>query len=73
MGAVMRRPPDFLSPGAKGDLQMKFQSFRQRERAKAIAKLEKRIENICFALIVIGLCAMWAFVGWQLNLLEAVH
>lgn len=50
----------------KGDLKM-------RKTEREIRKIEKRMEWIAFALVVIGILAMWAFIGYQLNLLEGMH
>lgn len=44
-----------------------------RKTEREIRKIEKRMEWIAFALVVIGILAMWAFIGYQLNLLEGAH
>lgn len=37
-----------------------------------IARLERRMQWACGLLIAFGLIAMWAYVGYQLNLLEGM-
>lgn len=44
-----------------------------RKTEREIRKIEKRMEWIAFALVVIGILAVWAFIGYQLNLLEGMH
>ena len=38
-----------------------------------IERIERRMQWACGLLIAFGLAAMWAYVGWQQNLLEGMH
>lgn len=52
---------------------VRHQYRRSVQTQAEIIRLEKRIEATIFWLIFLGVIAMWAFVGYQLNLLEQVH
>lgn len=54
-------------------LRQHFNPERELKRLREIEKLENRMRVLAFVLIALGLVAMWAFVGYQLNLLEQVH
>lgn len=50
-----------------------FSPERELANLREQAKIERRMQVICALLIFGGLVAMWAYVGYQLNLLEQVH
>lgn len=54
-------------------MQRHFSPERELAHLRKIAKIERRMQVVCAVLIFGGLIAMWAFVGYQLNLLEQVH